>query len=115
MKTKSSNKRKIWTMGYFPFTMGGSVNRPMITEVEIIEEKPIGKGFKAFSFKTPKGTTIIAESITGAIVGQSFKEVKKDVAEATKKVMNEQIEEGKEKLKYGTHMSNDEFFSLYKL
>lgn len=109
-------KRQIWTMGYFPFTVGGNVHQPMVTEIEPIEEKTIGKGLKAFSFKTPKGTIRIAESITGAIVGNSFKEVKADVKESSKKFMMEQINEGKEMLKSGSvkHYSAEEFFNIYK-
>lgn len=110
-------KRKIWTMGYFPMTMGGSVHQPIVTEIEPIEEKKIGKGLKAFSFKTPKGNLRIAESITGAIVGDSFKEVIADVKVASKKVMMEQIENGKKMLSSGSvkHYSNQKFFQLYKV
>lgn len=109
-------KRQIWTMKYSPFIMGGSANHPIITEVGYIEEKKIGKGMKAFSFKTPKGTLKIAESITGAIVGDSFKEVIADVKSASKKVLMEQIEDGKKLLSSGCsrHYSNDEFFQVYK-
>ena len=80
-------KRTIWTMGYFPFTMGGRVNAPMLTEVDVIEEKSVGKGIKAFSWKTPKGSIRISESETGAIVGDSFEDVKNDIKETTRSVM----------------------------
>lgn len=50
-------------MGYFPFTIGGNVHTPMITEIDAIEERELSKGIKAFSFKTPKGTIRIAESL----------------------------------------------------
>jgi len=103
-------------MGYFPFTMGGNVNQPIVTEIEYIEEKKIGKGLKAFSFKTPKGNLKIAESITGAIVGDSFKEVIADVKSATKKMMIGQIEEGKKMFSSGSvkNYSKDKFFEIYK-
>lgn len=102
-------------MGYFPFIMGGSVHQPIITEIDPIEEKKIGKGFSAFSFKTPKGTIKIAESITGAIVGDSFKEVIADVKAATKKVMMEQIKEAKKTLAGSCkHFTNEKFFQMYK-
>lgn len=103
-------------MGYFPMIMGGNVNQPMITEIKPIEEKSIGKGFKAFSFKTPNGSLRIAESITGAIVGNSFEKVIEDVKQTTKKIMMEQINEGKKLLGSGStkHYSEEEFFKLYK-
>lgn len=109
-------KRQIWTMGYFPLTIGGNVNQPIITEIGYIEEKNIGKGLRAFSFKTTKGNLKIAESITGAIVGDSFKEVIADVKSATKKMMMNQIEEGKKMLESGSvkHYSPEEFFKIYK-
>lgn len=113
---KEAEKRQVWTMGYFPFTVGGSVHQPIITEVEVIEEKRIGKGFKAFSFKTPTGTTRIAESVTGAIVAASFDEVIRDVAQSKKVVILEQIAESAKMLQSGTvkHYAPKEFFKLYK-
>ncbi len=107
-------KRKIWTYGYSPFTMGGNVNRPIMTEIGYIEEKSIGKGLLAFSFKTPKGTIRIAESETGAIVGESFEEVKKDIMAADKKVIVKQIEDAKKTIEGIPVMDKNEFFQMYK-
>ena len=113
-KNSGNQLRKIWTMGYFPFTVGGSVHQPMLTDVVMIEEREIGKGFKAFSFKTPKGTIKIAESITGAIVGDSFESVMKDVKGASIKFMQDQISVAKKKLQGARkNMSNKRFFELY--
>jgi hypothetical protein len=108
-------KRIIWTWAYFPFQMGGQVTRPMLTEVEAIEEKSIGKGYKGFSFKTPKGIKI-AESITGAIVGDSFEQVRKDIAEGDDGVIKKQISEAKKELEKGNgkRLSKAEFFRTYK-
>lgn len=96
--------------------MGGSVERPIVTEVEIIEEKNIGKGLKGFSFKTPKGSLKICESITGAIVGDTFAEVKKDIKAASIITIRKQIEDAKETLKSGSrqNMTNERFFTFYK-
>ena len=108
-------KRQIWTMGYFPFTIGGSVNQPIVTEIGFIEEKNVGKGFRAFSFKTPNGTLRVAESVTGAIVGDSFENVKEDIKSGSKKDMLKQIEDAKQILKGSCkHLTNEEFFKLYK-
>lgn len=99
-----------------PFVMGGDVHYPITTKVEVIEEKPVGKGFKAFSFQTAKGTLRIAESITGAIVGDSFSTVTKDISEGSKAVMNRQIEDAKRILKSTSRedLSNKKFFEMYK-
>ena len=107
-------KRQVWTMGYFPMIMGGDIHQPMITKVKAIAEMPIGKGFKAFSFKTPKGTIRIAESVTGAIVGDSFEEVIADVKFTTKKVMEKQIADAKKTLKGSVkHYEEEKFFQIY--
>lgn len=109
-------KREIWTIGYFPFTIGGRVHAPMITEVDVIEEMEVGKGFKCFSWKTPLDNLRISESSTGAIVGNSFEEVIKDVEDADIDVINKQMKEASSLLRSGTshHMTNEEFFKLYK-
>jgi predicted transcriptional regulator len=108
-------KRTIWTIGYFPFTIGGRVNAPMTTEIDMIEEKEVGYGVKAFSWKTPKGSIRISESETGAIVGDSFEDVINDIKETTKSIMQKQINDAKELLHSGCskHMTNEKFFQLY--
>lgn len=110
------SKRIVWTMAQRPFVMGGDVNYPITTKVEVIEEKAVGKGFKAFAFKTAKGTLRIAESITGAIVGDNFKDVRKDISAGSKAVISRQIAEGKEILKSTSRkdLSNKKFFEIYK-
>ncbi len=108
------SKKTIWTIRHRPFVMGGRVDSAVSTEVKIIEEKQIGKGFYGFSFKTPKGTLKIAESITGAIVGDSFEEVISDIKNAPLKIIKQQIEDVKRELKKGCQrLSNQDFFKLY--
>ena len=109
-----SKIRTIWTHCYQPFMMGGNVNSPIATKIGYIEEKAVGKGFYAFSFLTAKGEIRIAESITGAIVGNSFDEVRKDIKESKKKVMLQQIEEAKEHSKNVMHLSKEAFFERYR-
>lgn len=108
-------KRTIWTMVHNAFSMGGISMEPIKTEVTIIEEKTIGKGYNAFSFETPKGTVRIAESTTGAVISSSFKEAMKDVESASSKVINKQLEEAKMFLqsKDCKSVSNKEFFKKY--
>jgi hypothetical protein len=109
-------QRTVWTIACRPFTMGGVCNYPITTEVKIIEERAIGKGYKAFSFKTPKGTLRIAESTTGGIVADTFDELIKDVKAATKSDIQDQIKAARETLKSPDckKLSNEEFFQLYR-
>lgn len=111
----TGKKRTIWTIGYMPFLLGGNVMPPIVTEVGYIEEKNIGKGFKAFSFQTPTGSIRIAESVTGAIIGSSFEEVMADVKNASKKFMKKQIEEAKKTVAtYPKHLTPEQFFKMYR-
>lgn len=94
--------------------MGGQVHTPIITEVEPIEERPIGKGMKAFSFKTPKGSLRVAESETGAIVGDTFEEVIADVKTASKGMLQDQIADARATIAGECkNLTNEEFFNLY--
>jgi len=108
-------KMTIWTMGYFPFTMGGRVNAPMTTEIDMIEEKEVGYGVKAFSWKTPKGSIRISESETGAIIGDSFEDVMNDIKETTPQMVAKQMNDAKGLLHSGCakEMTNEKFFQLY--
>lgn len=106
--------RTIWTMLYNPFVMGGDVNTPIATEIGYQEEKDIGKGLKAFSFYTPKGVLRIAESATGAIVGDSFESVKADIKSSSIRIIRKQIKLAKVQASNAHKLSKEEFFKLYK-
>lgn len=108
--------RQIWTTEYTPMIMGGSCDHVITTEIGVIEEKAVGKGLRAFSFMTPKGTLRIAESISGAIVGNSFKEVMADIKGTTKKICMQQIGEGQVLLARSStqHLTKEVFFQHYK-
>jgi hypothetical protein len=108
----SKEKRKVWTKAYQPFRMGQNPNRPISTEVEVIEEKIIND-IALFSFKTGKGTIRIAEAITGGIVGNSFEEVENDLISADAEVVKKQLKSAEAQSNSSEKMSNDQFFSLY--
>ena len=103
-------------MGYFPFAFGGNVHAPMITEIDVIEERELSKGINAFSFKTPKGNIRIAESLTGAIVGDSFEDVSEDIRTGDDDIIIKQLLDAAKVLKGGNSkwMKNEEFFKMYK-
>lgn len=106
-------KKKIWTILFSPFTMGGNVNQPISTEVEVLEIKTI-RSFKFFSFITPKGSIRICDGVTGGIIAQSWEELKANMKGATSKVLNEQIAQAREVAKDCREVSNEEFFKSYK-
>lgn len=108
---KSENIATIWTMGYFPFTMGGNVNRPISTEVKIIETKKL-KGINFFSFKTPKGTLKVCEAKTGGIIADDFEDLKANIKGCSQTFLQKQIKDAKPE--YIKYMTNEEFFSMYK-
>lgn len=64
-------KRKIWAHGSVS-TILGRVEHPIATEVEVINERQIGKGLSAFSCRTSTGKKFVALSINGKIVGKTF-------------------------------------------
>lgn len=84
-------KRKVWTWGYFPDPITNQMcNYPITTMVKVKEEQEIGKGYKAFSFEVPFGI-LIAESVTGAIVGDNWNDVKNEIKKTSIATIRNQI------------------------
>lgn len=81
----------VWTMGYFPFVMGGKVWQPIGTNVEVSQAIPVGRGYKVYVVTAPNGKVFIAEATTGAFVGPSIESVKKDIETGDPKLMKEQV------------------------
>ena len=94
-------KRQVWTWGLFSAENKVMCNFPITTKVDVIEEQEIGKGYKAFSFKTPKGI-LIAEFIIGAIIGEDWNEVKADIIHTPKSVIKKQIKLSQQELNRGS-------------
>ncbi len=101
----------IWTAAYSPFILGGNVNAPIATEVEV-GDKPIeiGHGISVYVIVSPNATIHIAEATTGALVGTDLAEVIKDVGEANPEIMKQQLAEAGEEVKKANHLSPDEFW-----
>ena len=111
-KTCIDNKKRIWTLGYFPFTMGGNVNRSICTDVEIKEEEKLGKGIVGWLVDTPRGERV-CEATTGAIVGNSFEKVKQNIADATQDMVDKQIADAKELARKAEHFEPGDFWRMY--
>lgn len=107
-------KITIWTEAYRPFILGGDVHAPISTTVEVGDAIDVGKGMKAFVVVSPKGKIHIAESVTGAFVGESVDDVKADIAAADKKVMKSQIEHAKKRLARATALAPEEFWKSFR-
>lgn len=107
--------KKIWTLNYRPFVMGGSVNYPISTDVEPIETREI-KGIEFFTFKTPVGTIRLAEGITGAIVAADFDDLLISIETETKETLLHQVNDAKVRYRpeESNHLSNKEFFTHYR-
>lgn len=70
----------VWTLGYFPMTMGGRVWRPMRAKIPVTGPHDLGKGFEGYLCLGPGGATEVAESTSGAIVGDTLEAVRADIA-----------------------------------
>lgn len=107
-------KLTIWTRAYRPFIMGGDVNGPIATEVEVGEPFDLGHGIQAHLVVSPSGKTYVAEATTGAFVGNDIDQVKADVSSADPEIMKDQLDAAKRELKKVDHLSNENFWSMFR-
>lgn len=105
---------KVWTAAYRPFMIGGDVRTPIATVLEVGEPVDIGKGMTAYVIVSPSGQTFIAESTTGAFVGNSLEAVRRDVIFAPPAVMREQLERAAIEANRATLHSVDDFWRMFK-
>lgn len=105
---------RIWTEAYRPLIMGGDVNAPISTEVEVGEPIDVGSGIRVYLIVAPNGNEYVAESVTGAFVGISIEEVERHIAEGDPEVMWKQIEDAKERVKKATPLDNATFWSMLR-
>lgn len=111
---KDNMKLLIWTEAYQPFIMGGDVNAPIATEIEIPKENihKLSKDIDVVVICSPKGAVRIAELSTGAFVGTSLTDVTKDVENASQEVMLQQLEQAKKRVKKARHVTNEHFWDI---
>lgn len=111
---QTSTTMRIWTMGYFPWTMGGEVYRPICCTVNAVGPYTV-KGNKLFVVTSPKGSTHIAEGTTGALVGESLEQATRDIETANPAVMQQQLEQAKAMIRKAERLTTEEFWSLMKV
>ena len=107
-------KQTIWTAAYSPFIMGGDVNAPIATEVEVGDPIDLGGGIKGFVVVSPKGRIHVAEASTGAFVGTDVDKVKADIAAGDPAVMKKQLAEAKEQFKNANHLEPEAFWGRFR-
>lgn len=103
---------KAWTMGYFPFTMGGSVTRPIIADIKAEGPIPLGQGLFGYLAISPGGKTIVIESLTGAVVGDSYFRVVEDIRTASLDVIAGQLEDAVQRVKTAEEVTEAKFWQM---
>ena len=71
--------------------MGGAVNYVLACDVKCTGPHNLGKGYAGYLATSPNGKTFVAESLTGAIVGETLENVRADIAAAKPSVMRKQV------------------------
>lgn len=103
---------KIWTAAYMPFILGGDVYQPLFCEVEAQGPIDLGRGYKGYLVLAPDGSTVVAESTSGGLVGPTIQEVRADIKSGSIAVMRKQVEEAVEKGKTARPIAPEEFWTL---
>lgn len=106
--------RAIWTEGYRPFVMGGSVYYPIGCKVECEGPHEIGLGYRAWVATAPNGRTFVAESMTGAIVGPTLEQVREDIRTGDPAIMKQQVAAAKQRAKAIEFTTPDKFWTALK-
>jgi len=107
-----SKKLKIFTLGYFPFVMGGRVWQEICIEVENAEGPYDIEGYQVCVVKAPDGTTFVVEATSGALVGPNLEIVRNDITSGDKEIMDQQVAEAVEKSKKARMIEPEEFWRM---
>ena len=105
----------VWTEAYNAFIMGGDVRRPIKAKVPVLGPFDLGKGYIGYLALHPESDSVhVAESETGAFVGSSLAEVRKDIQEAEESVMRDQIEAARKRADYAMLLPAAEFWGKFR-
>lgn len=109
-------KMKIWTEAYSPFVMGGDVNAPIMTEVEVGDPVLLDHDVKVYCVTSPSGENFMAEGHTGAFVGKwdDLAEIINDVANASPEVLEKQFDTARERVKLAREIEPLKFWGMFK-
>lgn len=105
----------VWTQAYCPFSLGGSVHRPIGVEINasMLDSVDLGRGYRGFIITSPRtGATYVAEAETGAFIGTDLEEVRDDIQAADERVMTRQIVSARVMSKSVSVQPPDRFWGL---
>lgn len=94
--------------------MGGRVNQPTGFETELDNLQELARGFKGYLVTTPKGKTIVVEEKSGAIIGDTIANVRKDIMTCDDiLLMEKQVEKACREQEKVLVISEEEFWEAY--
>ena len=105
---------EIWTLQYRPFIMGGDVHQPVKCDVEVDGPHDLGGGYQGYIATAPDGRTFVAEATSGAIVGPTLDEVRRDISQADPAVMAKQVAQGLSDRATAPILAPDEFWKSFR-
>lgn len=114
MKITKKTTKRIWTIGYRPFVMGGSVHYNMACDIKCDGPFDLGDKYKGYLAIAPNGKTFVAEYKSGAIVGDTIENVKNDILTGDKEMMEKQVKDAIESSKKVEVVSEDYFWEALK-
>ena len=95
--------------------MGGPVRQPVKTDVDPTSgPHDLGQGYEGYIITTPTGNTRVAEAITGALVGDTLDDVRRDVANANPETMRDQVAAAAQHFRNAKTLTPAEFWRLMK-
>jgi len=108
-------KKIVWTIGggmrWGIMRFGGSSTN-ISAEVDVTGPFKLGKGFIGYLAISPvDGSTHVVEAKSGAFVGSSIEEVRKDIKSGTVENMKAQVEKAVNESKYTTRITAEDFWS----
>jgi len=106
---------RAFTKAYFPFIMGGDVWQTIAATIQAKGPYKLGKGFEGYLAENPKqpGETHVIEKTSGAFIGTTIAEVKKDIAACKNiTIMKQQVKKAIQQSKSCyKELTTDEFWN----
>jgi hypothetical protein len=112
--TDKLRMRKVWTLGYSPFIMGGDVHGPIGTNAPALGPFHVGHTYWVYLVLSPSGIVHVAELHSGAFVGLSLKEVRDDIRTGDVHLMAKQISDALAKSASVRMLEPKDFWSRFK-
>jgi len=114
---KQTNKlrlRKVWTLGYSPWIMGGDVHGPIGVIAPALGPFHVGHTYWVYLVLSPSGIVHAAEVNSGAFVGLSLKEVRDDIKTGDIHLMAKQVSDALAKSAEVRMLEPEDFWSRFR-